>query len=58
MDKIYPTRVIPASPPPYPLPERIVDLTEWSYEFEDEVYDIAGFLEAHHAVGLLVIKTW
>ncbi len=56
MDKIYPTRAIPASPNPYPLPERFVDLTGLSYEFEDETYDMAGFLEANHVVGLLVIK--
>ena len=56
MDKIYPTRAIRASPNPYPLPERLVDLTELSYEFEDEAYDTAGFLEANHVVGLLAIK--
>ena len=56
MDKIYPTRPIRASPNPYPLPERLVDLTELSYEFEDEAYNTAGFLEANHVVGLLAIK--
>ena len=56
MDKIYPTRAIPASPNPYSLPEHFVDLTGLSYEFEDETYDMAGFLEANHVVGLLVIK--
>ena len=56
MDKIFPTRAIPASPNPYSLPEHFVDLTGLSYEFEDETYDMAGFLKANHVVGLLVIK--
>ena len=56
MDKIYPTRPIPASYDPYSLPERLVDVTGWHYEFEGTTYDLAGFLDVNHVVGLLVIK--
>jgi len=56
MDKIYPTRPIPASADPYPLPERPVDMSRLQYEIEGETFDVPGFLEHNHVTGLLVIK--
>ena len=56
MDKIYPTRPIPASGDPYPLPERPVDVSRLHYEIEGETFDVTGFIEHNHVAGLLVIK--
>ena len=56
MDKIYPTRVIPASDDPYPLPERPVDLSALQYEIEGETFLLDDFLKDNHVVGLLVLK--
>ena len=54
MDKIYPTRPIPASHDPYSLPERLVDVTGWNHEFEGTTYDLAGFLVVLVAIVVLV----
>lgn len=56
IDKIYPTRPVAASGDPYPLPARPVDLSEVRYEVEGETFDMDGFFEHNHVVGLLVIK--
>jgi len=56
IDKIYPTRPIPASDNPYPLPQRPVDLSGMRYEVGGETFDMDGFFEHNHVVGLLVIK--
>lgn len=56
MDMIHPTRPIPASAEPYPLPARPADLSAVRYEIAGESFDTDGFLEHNHVVGLLVIK--
>ena len=56
IDKIYPTRPIPASDNPYPLPRRPVDFSGMRYEVDGETFDMEGFFEHNHAVGLLIIK--
>jgi CubicO group peptidase (beta-lactamase class C family) len=56
IDKIYPTRPISASEDPYPLPARPVDLSALGYEVDGETFDMEGFFEQNHVVGLLVIK--
>lgn len=56
MDAIYPTRPIPASDAPFPLPSRPVDLSGLRYEVGGESFDVDGFLGHNNVVGLLVIK--
>jgi CubicO group peptidase (beta-lactamase class C family) len=56
IDKIYPTRPVAAGGDPYPLPARPVDLSGVRYEVEGETFDMDGFFEHNHVVGLLVIK--
>jgi len=56
MDKIHPTRPIPASNDPYPLPARPVALSGLGYEVQGEAFDVDGFFEHNQVVGLLVIK--
>jgi CubicO group peptidase (beta-lactamase class C family) len=57
MEKIYPTRLIPASWTPYPLPARPVDESGMTYRLDGKVFDIDLFIERNHVVGLLVIKS-
>lgn len=56
MDKIHPTRPIPASDDPYPLLSRPVALSGLGYEVQGEAFDVDGFFEHNQVVGLLVIK--
>ena len=56
MARIAPTRLIPADGRPYPLPEHPIDLSSVTYEVEGETFDLLGFLEHNHVVGLLVLE--
>ena len=55
-DRIFSTRLIPASDDPYPLPERSLDLADVRYVVGGETFDLEGFREHNHLVGLLAIK--
>lgn len=55
IDKIFPTRPIRAGEDPYPLPSRPVDFSGLRYEVEGESFDVDGFVEHNHVVGLLVV---
>ena len=56
IDKIYPTRARAASENPFPLPKRERDLSAVRYEVEGASFDLDGFLEHNHVVGLLIIE--
>lgn len=56
IDRLFATREVSASSRPYPLPENLRDLSSVSYEIEGETFDLEGFLEHNHVVGLLVIE--
>jgi len=55
IDKIYPTRPLRASGDPYPLPRGASELADLSYEVDGRSFDVDGFIEHNHVVGLLVI---
>ena len=55
-DRIFETRAIPASPDPFPLPQRLRDFSGLSYEIEGESYDLEAFLKHNRVAGLLVLK--
>jgi len=54
--RIFPTRAIPGSSRPRPLPTRPSDLATLTYEMEGETLDLAGFFEHNHVEGLIVLK--
>ncbi|MGE3278071.1 MAG: serine hydrolase domain-containing protein [Vicinamibacterales bacterium] len=56
MDRIYPTRPVPASTDPFPLPSASADLSGVRYELDGQAYDIDAFMARDHLVGLLAIK--
>lgn len=55
MDRIYPTRPIPASAHPFPLPERTADFSGLRYTVGTERFGIDDFVEHNHLVGLMAI---
>lgn len=55
-DRIFPTRAIPASDDPYPLPENLRDVSHLRYEVEGETFGLEDFLEYNHVAGLMAIK--
>lgn len=55
MERVFPSRVIDAGGDPLPLPERPTDLADFTFEVGGESYDVDGFMEANHVVGLLVL---
>ncbi|HEX9698044.1 MAG TPA: serine hydrolase [Acidobacteriota bacterium] len=55
IDKIFPTRPVRAGDDPYPLPRGAAELADVSYEIDGRVFDVDGFIEHSHLVGLLVI---
>ena len=55
-DRIFATRAIPASHNPLALPERLRDLSRVRYEVDGDTFDLRGFKEHNHVVGLLAIK--
>ena len=54
--RIFPTRLIEASPNPFPLPPATQDLSDVRYEVEGDTFDLAAFRDHNHVAGLLVIK--
>src|SRR5262249_10328076 len=55
MDRIYPTRAIPASRRPFPLPDKPADFSSFRYAVESHDYSIDDFVTHNHVVGLLAI---
>jgi len=55
-DRIFPTRAIRASDHPRVLPERLRDISQVRYEVDGDTFDLQGFKEHNHVVGLLAIK--
>ncbi|MEE2860664.1 MAG: serine hydrolase [Pseudomonadota bacterium] len=57
IDRLFPTRTIPASQTPRDLPEAPVDLPGMvSYEVGDETYDLYDFLSLDNVAGMIVLK--
>ena len=55
IDRIYPTRAIPASQRPFPLPDKPADFSSFRYAVGSENYDVDDFVAHNHVVGLLAI---
>lgn len=57
IDRLFPTRTIPASDSPRELPEALVDLPGMvSYEVDGESYDLYDFLSLDNVTGMIVLK--
>ena len=56
MDRIYPTRPIPASQRPFPLAEKRADFSEFRYAVDSDMFDVDDFVAHNHVVGLLAIR--
>src|SRR4051812_27107816 len=56
MDRIYPTRAIPASQRPFPLTDKPADFSSFRYAVESNTYNVEDFAARNHVVGLLVIR--
>ncbi|MDT8369727.1 MAG: serine hydrolase domain-containing protein [Longimicrobiales bacterium] len=55
-DRIFPTRKIPASTRPRPLPAAATPLEDVSWSFEGETLDLEDFLAETHVEGLIVLQ--
>lgn len=55
MNRVAPTRPIPAGGVPFPLHSRPADLTAVTYEVAGEIFDLEDFVTHNHVVGLLVL---
>jgi len=56
MEKIGPTRLIPASNEPYPLQRNESDLGSVEFTFDDAVLSIDEYVESQKVAGLIVVK--
>lgn len=56
MDKIAWTRKISAGGKVLPLPEALVDLSDFQFTHKDQVMTVDGFFQSQNVAGLLVIK--
>lgn len=56
MDRIYPTRPIPASQRPFPLPEKRADFSGFRYAVDSDMRDVDDFVAHNHVVGLLAVR--
>jgi CubicO group peptidase (beta-lactamase class C family) len=56
MEKIGPTRLVPASKNPYPLPKHATDLGPVEFTFDGEVMTIDEYVESQKVAGLIVVK--
>ena len=55
MDRIYPTRAIPASQRPFPLPDKLADFSSFRYAVGSDNYGVDDFVTRNHVVGLMAI---
>jgi CubicO group peptidase (beta-lactamase class C family) len=56
MDRIYPTRPVPASSRPLPLPARPADFSGLRYTVGSDTFDLDTFISHNHVVGLLALR--
>ncbi len=57
IDRLFPTRTIPAGDTPRDLPEAMVDLPEMvTYQVDDATYDLYDFLSLDNVTGMIVLK--
>lgn len=56
MDRIHPTRPIPASTTPFPLPDAPADLSALRYTVEGASYGLEDFVARNQVVGLLALR--
>lgn len=56
MDRIFPTRPIPASRHPFPLPDEPADFSSFRYAVDSSAFDIGDFVAHNHVVGLLAVR--
>ncbi len=57
IDRLFPTRTIPASDNPRELPQAPVDLPGMvSYQVGDATYDLYDFLSLDNVTGMIVLK--
>lgn len=57
IDRLFPTRTIPASDSPKALPDAPVDLPGMvSYKVDDATYDLYDFLSLDNVAGMIVLK--
>ena len=56
MDRIYPTRPVPASAHPFPLPDQPADFSGLRYTVDADTFDVNAFVSHNHIVGLLAIR--
>uniref|UniRef100_UPI0023F1F1EC hypothetical protein n=1 Tax=Paracoccus hibiscisoli TaxID=2023261 RepID=UPI0023F1F1EC len=57
IDRLFPTRTIPASDTPRELPEAPVDLPGMvTYQVDDATYDLYDFLSLNNVTGMIVLK--
>ncbi len=55
-DKIFPSRDVAASPTPYPLPSKPVDLTGMRFEVDGREFSLDDYFIQRNIAGLLVVK--
>jgi len=56
MEKIGPTRLVPAGDRPYPLQKNETDLGSVEFTFDDAVLTINDYVESQKVAGLIVVK--
>lgn len=56
LQRIYPTRALPASPSPHPLGERPQDLSSLTYRVDGERFTVADFLAHESSIGVIVVQ--
>ena len=56
MEELTSTRPVAAGPKPYPLPYKNIDLSDFSFVYEDSIVTLEDYIRGHNVAGLLVIK--
>ena len=56
MSELYPTRVVPSSTAPYPLPKSPQPLSDVTYSLLGETHNLADFLARPEHRGLIVVR--
>ena len=56
IDRLFPTRTVPAGGHAYPLPERAEKLQNFTFESRGRQFDLYDYLALNRVTGLLVVK--
>jgi hypothetical protein len=56
IDRLFPTRIVPASSRPMPLPPAPVPLTEVRFSDQGREYDLEAYLELNRVAAILVLQ--